>query len=192
MKPVNPNSIGEVRKSAAAIDNLIANGLRKKNMKANPPIADEVFVRRIYLDVTGTIPTAQQARSFVKSNDANKREKLIDQLLNSPGYASHNYNYWANVMRVVDAPNGNTYLRPYIEWLKNNLRQNRPFDVWVREMMTAEGKVWENPATGYLLRDTNMPLDNMSNTTRIFLGTQIGCAQCHDHPFDTWTATRLL
>ena len=95
-------------------------------MKANPPIADEVFVRRIYLDVTGTIPTAQQARSFVKSNDANKREKLIDQLLNSPGYASHNYNYWANVMRVVDAPNGNTYLRPYIEWLKNNLRQNRP------------------------------------------------------------------
>lgn len=187
VKPVNPNSIGEVRKSAAAIDNLIANGLRKKNMKANPPIADEVFVRRIYLDVTGTIPTAQQARSFVKSNDANKREKLIDQLLNSPGYASHNYNYWANVMRVVDAPNGNTYLRPYIEWLKNNLRQNRPFDVWVREMMTAEGKVWENPATGYLLRDTNMPLDNMSNTTRIFLGTQIGCAQCHDHPFDTWT-----
>lgn len=187
IKPVNPSTLDSVLESAAHIDNLVANHLRQKGLKANPPVSDEVFVRRIYLDITGTIPTGRQAANFLASNDGEKRRKLIDQLLNSPGYASHMYNYWANVMRVVDRPNGNTYLRPYTEWLKDQFRRNVPYDVWVRELMTAEGKSWENPATGYLLRDTGMPLDNLSNTTRIFLGTRIGCAQCHNHPFDTWT-----
>ncbi|MEE2639776.1 MAG: DUF1549 domain-containing protein [Planctomycetota bacterium] len=187
IQPVKANTLSSVLESAAKIDSLVANHLRGKGLKANPPIPDSVFVRRVYLDITGTIPTAKQAALFVSSKDGNKRQKLIDQLLNSPGYASHQYNYWANVMRVVDQPNGNIYIRPYSEWLKKNFRQNVPFDVWVRQMMTAEGKAWENPATGYFLRDSGMPLDNLSNTTRIFLGTQIGCAQCHDHPFDTWS-----
>lgn len=187
VKPVNASSLGSVMESAAKIDAIVANHLRSRGLKANPPISDALFVRRVYLDITGMIPTARQAAVFVGSKDGEKRRKLIDQLLSSPGYASHQYNYWANVMRVVDQPNGNIYLRPYTEWLKNNFRQNVPFDVWVREIMTAEGKSWENPATGYLLRDTGMPLDNLANTTRIFLGTQIGCAQCHDHPFDNWS-----
>lgn len=187
IKPVNPSLRESTLESAAKIDELVADHLRKKGLKANPPISDATFVRRIYLDITGTIPTARESAVFVNSNQASKRQQLIDQLLNSPGYASHQYNYWANVMRVVDRPNGNIYLIPYEEWLKQNFRQNVPFDVWVRQLMTAEGKPWENPATGYLLRDTGMPLDNLANTTRIFLGTQIGCAQCHDHPFDTWT-----
>lgn len=185
--PVSQSSLDSVRQSAAKIDNFVADHLRKKGLKANPSLSDELFVRRIYLDTTGTIPTAKQAANFVNSTQANKRQQLIDQLLNSPGYASHQYNYWANVMRVVDRPNGTTYLRPYVEWMKENFRKNVPFDVWVRQMITAEGKPWENPATGYLLRDTGMPLDNLANTTRIFLGTRIGCAQCHNHPFDTWT-----
>ncbi|MEC9094687.1 MAG: DUF1549 domain-containing protein, partial [Planctomycetota bacterium] len=186
-KPVNPGSISSILESANRVDQLVANHLRLKGLKANPPVSDSVFARRVYLDITGTIPTAREAAVFTKSKDPNKRAKLIDTLLNSSGYASHNYNYWANVMRVVDKPNGNIYLRPYAEWLKDNFRQNVPFDIWVRQLMTAEGKSWENPATGYLLRDTGMPLDNLANTTRIFLGTRIGCAQCHDHPFDTWS-----
>ena len=187
IKPVNPATINSVMESAGKIDNFIADHLRMKGVKANPALSDAAFVRRIYLDITGTIPTAREAAVFLKSGDARKRQKLIDQLLNSPGYASHQYNYWANVMRVIDRPNGSTYLRPYVEWLKTNFRQNVPFDAWVSEMITAQGKPWENPATGYLLRDTGMPLDNLANTTRIFLGTRIGCAQCHDHPFDTWS-----
>ena len=69
---------------------------------------------------------------------------------------------------------------------QESLRENKPYDAWVREMLTAEGKIWDNPAAGYMLRDTGMPLDSMNNTVRVFLGTQIGCAQCHDHPFDRW------
>src|SRR4029077_2331969 len=77
--------------------------------------------------------------------------------------------------------------RPYCEWVKGSLETNKPYDRFVYEMLTAEGKVWDNPASGYILRDSGMPLDAMNNTVRIFLGTRIGCAQCHNHPFDRWT-----
>ena len=77
--------------------------------------------------------------------------------------------------------------RPTSSTSKTPLRDNKPYDAWVREMLTAEGKIWDNPAAGYMLRDAGMPLDSVNNTVRVFLGTQIGCAQCHDHPFDRWT-----
>ncbi len=117
---------------------------------------------------------------------AQKRARLIDQLLNSPGYASHFYNYWTDVLRVTERLANNVPGRPYAEWIKVCLETNKPYDKMVYEMLTAEGKIFENPAAGYILRDSGMPLDAMNNTVRIFLGTQIGCAQCHDHPFDRW------
>src|SRR5690606_33540754 len=67
------------------------------------------------------------------------------------------------------------------------LRENRPYDKLVTDLITAEGYVWDNPAVAYYIRDSGMPLDNMSNTTQIFLGTQLVCAQCHNHPFDEWS-----
>src|SRR5690606_10308572 len=68
-----------------------------------------------------------------------------------------------------------------------SLRDNKPYDQFVRELITAEGYTWDNGAAGYYLRDPGMPLDNMSNTVQVFLGTQLVCAQCHNHPFDSWT-----
>jgi hypothetical protein len=112
---------------------------------------------------------------------------LIDNLLNQSSYAGHFFNYWADTLRLVDKSGPVTYTRPFNDWLKDRLRQNRPCDELVHTMLTAEGKAWENPAVGYKLRDRGMPLDNLSNTVRVFLGTRIGCAKCHDHPFDHWT-----
>ena len=121
------------------------------------------------------------------SGDPDKRRALIDELLGSDEYASHYFNYWADVLRYVDYLTRNVWGEPYRQWIKQSLAENKPWDKMVSEMMTAEGRVWDNPAAGYFQRDAGMPLDNMSNTVRIFLGTQIGCAQCHDHPFDRWT-----
>lgn len=183
--PVDPNRLGDALKSAAKIDELTANALKNNNQEPNADTSEYQFVRRVYLDVTGTIPTLAQTKAFVDSRSKTKRTELIDLLLNSPGYASHMYNYWADVLRLVDRSN-NRYMRPYEDWVKESLRKNTHFDDMTRQMLSSEGRVFDNPATGYLLRDAGMPLDNLNNTVRIFLGTRIGCAQCHDHPFDRW------
>lgn len=186
-KPVAPERLKEAQQSAQEIDRLVAANYTKYNLKPNPITTDEQFVRRIYLDIVGTIPTYQQTTTFLKDKDPHKRTKLIDELLSSDGYASHWFNYWADVLRYTDVLSTDLRGEPYRQWIKQSLAENKPWDVMVREMLTAEGLVWENPATGYFQRDANMPLDNMNNTVRIFLGTRIGCAQCHDHPFDRWT-----
>ncbi len=185
--PVDEKRLAAVKASAKEIDRLIAKDLAKHNLSPNPDATDEQFLRRIYLGITGTIPTAKQTRLFLYSNTPTKRERLIDQLLNDPGYASHQFNYWADLLRLVDKSDNNTYTRPFGEWLKQNLRNNTPYDKMVHEILAAEGRISDNPAVGYTLRDPGMPLDHLDNTVRIFLGTRIGCAQCHDHPFDHWT-----
>jgi len=184
---VDPKKRTEAIASAKEIDRLINLDLAKFKVPANPPASDEQFVRRAFLTITGTIPQAPQAEAYCRTASSDKRHVLVDRLLGTPAHASHLYNGWADTLRLVDTGTGNNHLVPYREWVKESLRSNKPYDEFVREMLTAEGHVWENPAAGYLLRDRGMPLDNLNNTVRIFLGTQIGCAQCHDHPFDRWT-----
>lgn len=184
---VDPARRGEVQSTAIKIDQLVDRNLARAQVQPNPPTTDEQFVRRIYLDITGTIPTPFQVQSFLAAKQPDKRQLLIDHLLGSPGYVSHTFNYWANLMRLVDRPTNQLNMVAFHQWLKGQVRQNRPYNAMVRELLTAEGQLWDNPAVGYFLRDPNMPLDNINNTVRIFLSTQIGCAQCHDHPFDKWT-----
>lgn len=177
----------EVAASAAMLDGLVEQKLLSESITPGDLASDEKFLRRIYLDVAGRIPTLQEATAFLESKDADRREKLIDQLLGSPDYVTNFYNFWADTLRLVDRPQANIIADPYHGYIKQSIAENKPYDRWVYEMLTADGKVWENPATGYQLRDEGMPLPYIDNTVRIFLGTQIGCAQCHDHPFDVWT-----
>ncbi len=186
--PVDPELTDDVAVAAAEIDRLILAKLKAEKIRPNPRTDDMQFVRRVYLDITGTIPTARQTAKFLKrSRRSNKRAELIDELLNSTGYVSHSFNYWADILRLKDNGNQDNIARPYAEWIKDVLAADLPYDQFVFEMLTAEGRVWENPAAGYVLRDIGMPLSHLDNTVRIFLGTRVGCAQCHDHPFDRWT-----
>jgi tetratricopeptide (TPR) repeat protein len=190
-KGVAPGKFSQALTSARKIDQFVAANCMKHNVKPNPKTPDSQFLRRIYLDITGTIPTYRETRAFLKSKHPEKRRRLIDQLLGSDGYSSHYFNYWADVLRYTDQLNGNARGEPYRQWIKQSLAENKPWDKMVNEMLTADGLIWKNPATGYLQRDAGMPLDNMNNTVRIFLGTRIGCAQCHDHPFDRWTQKKF-
>ncbi len=187
MAPVDPMKRDEALRSAARIDRIVEAHLAKNGKTPNAASSDSEFLRRVYLDVTGTIPSAKQAGTFLAIRGESKRVITIDSLLNKPGYASHFYNYWADILRLVDRANNNNYVRPYSDWVKECLRENVDYDEMVHEMLTAQGKVWDTPAVGFALRDSGMPLDNLNNTIRIFLGTRVGCAQCHDHPFDRWT-----
>lgn len=172
----------------AQIDAILAKAWKESGMQPNPPASDAVFLRRVYLDTVGRIPTQAESVAFLDSKDAAKRAKLIDTLLASEGYVNHFYNFWADILRIsTSTPAGENTIPLYIEWVRDSLRANKPYDQFVRDLLTASGPAWKNGAVGYYVRDRGMPLDHMANTVRIFLGTRLECAQCHDHPFDTWT-----
>jgi hypothetical protein len=171
--------------AAAEIDALLARDWAANNLTPNAPADDNVFVRRIYLDVVGRIPTTREAEEFLSSREEGRRAALIDKLLDSEGYVQNYFHYWADVLRVQSKtqPTGPAY----VHFVKDALRSNKPYDMFVREMIAGEGKTWSDGAIGYYKRDRGMPLDNTANTVRVFLGTRIECAQCHNHPFDKWT-----
>jgi hypothetical protein len=171
---------------AQKIDAILAKEWEKNNLKPNPPAPDEVLVRRLYLDIAGRIPTVEEAQEFVRSNDPAKKSKLIDKLLASDGYTSNMFNYWADVLRLTDNVKGRVTAEAYEEWLKKQLKANTPYDQFVRNLMTTEGGVWDSGSIGFYMRDENK-LDHLAYTVQVFLGTQIVCAQCHNHPFDKWT-----
>jgi hypothetical protein len=177
----------EAAAAASELDALIEGKLASVGEKPNALASDEVFLRRVYLQVAGRIPTLAEAEEFLESKSGDRRQELIDKLLSSPDYVSNIYNFWADTLRLVQNPQPNIVADPFLAYVKDSIRENKPFDRWVYEMLTADGKMWENPAVGFQLRDEGMPLPYIDNTVRVFLGTQIGCAQCHDHPFDSWT-----
>ncbi|MCB1063514.1 MAG: DUF1549 domain-containing protein [Verrucomicrobiae bacterium] len=170
------------------IDAILAKAWKEAGLKPNAPASDEVFLRRVYLDVIGRVPTLEEATHFLNSDDPKRRARLIDELLASEGYVNHFYHLWADILRInTNAPAQQNITPFYIDWVREALRSNLPYDKFAHELITARGQAWENGAVGYYIRDRGMPLDHMANTVRIFLGTRLECAQCHDHPFDTWT-----
>ena len=173
------------RPAAKEIDQLIAANLAEQKLKAYPEISDEQFLRRTYLANIGRIPTIAEADEFLESTSSEKYSELIHSLLkNDAGYTAHHFQFWADLLRL---PTGQHWSLVYQTWIKEQIAANTPYDELVRKLVSGHGLVFDNPAAGYYIRDTGMDLDNMSNTVRIFLGTRLECAQCHNHPFDKWT-----
>tara|TARA_B100000035_G_scaffold214772_1_gene184030 strand:+ start:1810 stop:4458 length:2649 start_codon:yes stop_codon:yes gene_type:complete len=171
--------------AAQKIDDFLFDRLEKENLQPNPTITDEQFVRRIYLSIIGRIPTIPEANDFLNSDSNNKHSLLAQQLLsNDAGYTAHHYHFWADLLRI---PTNVDYTLYYREWIKDQIRENIPYDKLAHKLVSGHGLIFDNPAAAYYLRDAGMALDNMSNSVRIFLGTRLECAQCHDHPFDKWT-----
>ena len=179
-------SVDQIKSASLWVDRTVGGALLKNGIQPNKQTDDFVFVRRVYLDVAGRIPTDGEARDFLNDKDPEKRRKLIDQLLVSDGYRSHLFNWMADLLRhrgKLRRSNFNHYER----WLKDQIAKNSPWNEMVYAMLTAEGTLANSGPTGYLLRDPGMPLDNLSNTLNIFLSANVSCAQCHDHPLADWT-----
>jgi hypothetical protein len=190
-KSVTETPLPEIKAVSSKIDQLLQQGYKENGVTALPQANDETYLRRAYLDIIGRNPSHDEAKAFLADNSKDKRTHLVDTLLDSQGYNSHTYIWWADLLRLKDRfPGGaGNYGGPvaYVKWVKDAIQANIPYDQFVRELLTPEGYSWNNGAVGYYMRDSGMPLDNMSNTVQVFLGTQMVCAQCHNHPFDKWT-----
>ncbi len=181
----NATKLEIIRSTSSMIDQTVEKDLISDDLKPFPITDDATFLRRTYIGIIGRIPTYQEATKFLNDKHPDKRALLIDSLVYSPGYESKTFNYWADLLRLHS--NADQYGLGWHVWLRDSVAQNKPYDKMVYEMLSASGHASKNPAVGYYLRDRNMLLDNISNTVQVFLGTQIGCAQCHDHPFEDWT-----
>ena len=177
-----------MRMGVQKINEIIDKKLLQQQKGYNPRLNDFLYARRIFIDLTGTIPTYKELVNFVNQKNKNKRTFLINKLLESEGYVSHTYNYFADLLRIqTKIPGQKTYSALFSGWLKDSIHRDKPYNHMVYEMITASGSLIENPASGYLLRDKDMKLDHVAFMTKIFLAKDIACAQCHDHPSEDWT-----
>jgi hypothetical protein len=164
------------------IDELVARGKADFDAQPAPLASDAEFLRRITLDLTGTIPTATEARAFLADKTANKRELLIDRLLASPEHVRHMQNVF-DLMLMERRPDRNVTRAQWQEFLHSSLAANKPWDQLVREILSADGTDPAlRPAAKFYLDRTGEPHLLTRDISRLFLGTNYQCAQCHDHP----------
>jgi hypothetical protein len=170
---------------ARKIDQAIDKRLAAEKVSASPRADDAEFLRRAALDITGVIPSTERVTAFLDSKDAAKREKLIDELLASPQYGRHMADVWQHLMLPRDSDNRRLQPAPFVAWLDESFNADKPWDKIVRDILTATGTQDESPAVTYFL--ANPTVDKMTDSSaRLFLGVQLQCAQCHNHPFTKW------
>ena len=170
------------------IDHEIAAAWEREKIAPAPPAGDAEFLRRVYLDLVGVIPTYDETAAFLADASSDKRQQLIDRLLEDPRYAQHQADLWDLILFGRNPPGHNTDKRDGIgRWLREQFAANRPYDEWVRELLKAEGNSAEQGPPLYYAQYRNQPEDLNEVVTQTFLGVQLQCARCHDHPFEEWT-----
>jgi hypothetical protein len=171
----------------AFIDQMIEDAWKKAGVNPSKVASDEEFLRRAYLDLIGRIPNIQEARAFLHSKEKDKREKLVAYLLEDPDYAKNFATQWT-VLLIGRANQGRTVDRTSLtSWLRKQFSSDRPWNEIVHDLVSSTGSNKDNGAVNYVLAHLELgavPLT--SRTTRLFLGKQIQCTQCHDHPSNDW------
>ncbi|HSG70105.1 MAG TPA: DUF1549 domain-containing protein, partial [Planctomycetaceae bacterium] len=172
---------------AEQVDREIEQALAEANVQPAPVIGDEDFLRRISLDLTGIPPSASEVTLFSLNPDSSKRTDLIRRLLDEREFAQNWSRYWRDVIfsRATDMRTVR-FQRVFETWMTQQLSENRSWDKIVTDLVTATGDVSENGATALLMAHGGDAAEIAAETSRIFLGIQIQCANCHDHPTDQW------
>ncbi len=173
------------------IDKLVHDKLHKLRMTPSETCTDEEFLRRVYLDVIGQLPTSEEYRSFIADKSPEKRSVLIDTLLDRKEFTEMWVMKWSELLQIRSSGNVNLGLSYkaallYNNWLKEKIAANVPFNEIVRELLASTGGTFDNPATNfYQVERDNLKLSE--NVAQVFMGFRLQCAQCHNHPFDRWT-----
>ncbi|MCH8828180.1 MAG: DUF1553 domain-containing protein [Planctomycetes bacterium] len=168
------------------VDTIAFKKLKQLQILPSELCTDSEFIRRAYLDATGRLPTGKEALAFLDDKNPNKRDKLIDRLVETADFASFWTMKWADILRSNSKKLKAVGVHKFRQWIYDGVRSDKPLDVFARELITARGSVYENPAANYW-RASRDPNDATETTAQLFLGIRIQCAKCHNHPFERWS-----
>lgn len=178
------------------IDGLVWDKLKQLGITPSDPAGDTTFLRRAYVDAIGRLPTPDEVKAFLQTpsplggrgqgEGADKRTKLVDKLLERPEYADFWANKWADLLRPNPFRVGMKAVFNLDGWLRDAFRQNKPYNRFVRELLTAQGSTFRNGAT-VVFRDRREPDEITTMVSQLFLGVRLECAKCHHHPFEIWS-----
>ena len=185
----NPEAAGRDRFARASrhIDGLLLEAMESAGVQPAAQSGDAEFCRRVWLDLAGVAPPVWQLRAFLADSSPDKRARLIDELLDSSRFASHLANRWNEMLLPADTlEQGQENVGELHQWLRQQFLEGTPYDHIVGGFLTAGGESDRGPAIFYTSRDLE-PVKLAGATSRLFLGIQLECAQCHDHPFARWS-----
>lgn len=168
------------------VDSHVFDELERLSIGVSPACDDSTFIRRAMLDVAGRLPTAEEAKQFVNEVNCNKRGELIDRLLASPEFADYWALKFADILRVEEKVLDPAGVDIFHAWIREQIFQGVAHDQFVRALVTGTGSTFQNPAANFY-RANRDPATRGETTARLFLGTRLQCAKCHNHPFDRWT-----
>ena len=170
------------------IDEAVDRKLQKLRILPSPLSTDAEFIRRVSLDLIGVPPTPEEVEAFLrdKTPSREKRARLVDHLLARPEYVDHWSLKWGDLLKSNRKFLGQKGMWRFRDWLRQSVAENKPYNQFVYELITARGSTYDNPAANYLLV-ADQPNTQMETTTQLFLGVRFVCAHCHDHPFEQWT-----
>ena len=168
------------------IDDKVWDKLQLLGITASSPAVDSKIVRRLFIDIIGRLPTPQEAQQYINDTTLDKQAKLVDWLLEQPEYADHWANKWTDLLRPNPYRVGIKAVLNYDNWIREAFRENRPYDQFVRGLVTAEGSTFRNGAST-LFRDRRSPDEVTTLVSQLFLGIRLDCAKCHHHPFERWS-----
>ena len=168
------------------IDRHVFTKLRTLRILPSLPCSDSVFLRRVYLDVLGVLPTAEEARDFLNDPRPDKRARLIDRLLERPEFADFWALKWSDLLRNEEKVLDRKGVQAFHQWIRQSIAAGKPLNEFAREVIAARGSTYAEPAANFYraLRD---PYSRAEATAQVFLGIRMQCAKCHNHPFDRWT-----
>ncbi len=170
------------------IDGLVGKKLAKLNIAPSGLCDDSEFLRRVTLDLSGSLPMPEEVRAFLADKATDKRAKRVDELLKHPEFADLMAKRWADILRVDRQALGHERAYAYYRWIRESFAANQSFDEFARELVTAEGPLKEVPAANFF-KVVTKPGEMASTLSQVFLGVRIACAECHHHPADRWTQT---
>ena len=168
------------------IDGLVWKKLELLGITPSQGITDAAFMRRVSVDILGRLPSAEEARTFLADGRADKRARLVDALLQRPEYVDHWASKWMDLLRPNPYRVGIKAVLNYDNWIRESFRQNKPYDQFVTDLVTAQGSTWRNGAAT-LFRDRRSPDEITTMVSQLFLGVRLECAKCHHHPFEKWS-----